>query len=155
MPVNLKKELSNNIRPTTAQASTALDKPKEPIVLIADDDETLLTALGIRLEQLGMVVMKATNGQLAIDLASQTKPELLILDINMPLGDGFSIVKKMDDVPGLMDIPVIYITGADGGHELDMTSERLGAMAILRKPLEIDQLINHISLMLPVPSRTV
>lgn len=124
----------------------------KPLILIADDDERLLIALTIRLERLGFQVIRALNGGLALEMAQESPPDLLILDINMPTCDGFSLIEKMDKISELQDIPVIYITGADGDGELSAASERLGAMGMIRKPFEIEDLIQSISLVLPIPA---
>ena len=142
------KESNTPTQPTN-DATPAADTQDKPTVLIADDDQNLLAALGARLENLGFNVVKATNGQLAIDLAKQAAPKLMILDVNMPSGDGFSVIKQMDHLTGLEDIPVIYMSGEEKGHEFTQQSECLGAMTILRKPFEIQELIDAISLVIP------
>ncbi len=124
-----------------------------PTILIADDDERLLIALTIRLEALGFQVLKANNGQAALELAQQTPPSLLILDINMPGCDGFSLIEKMDKTSGLGCIPVIYISGADGEGELDSACARLGALVLIRKPFEIEELLDNVTLVLPAPGQ--
>lgn len=121
----------------------------KPTILIADDDQGLLTAVTIRLEKAGYEVTQATNGRVALDMAKAQPPELLILDVNMPGCDGFSLVEMMDKIPGLQTIPVIYITGAVDEHELDAAGGRLGAIATIRKPFEIGELMQNIELVLP------
>ena len=122
-----------------------------PAILIADDDKKILAALNIRLRSMGYDVQQALNGDEALDIAKQNPPALLILDINMPGCDGFSLIERMDKIPGLGNIPVIYITGADRNEELDNTCERLGAMILLRKPFETQELLENINLVLPAP----
>lgn len=123
----------------------------KPTILIADDDEKILAALNIRLQAMGFDVQQALNGDQALELAKQQTPALLILDINMPGCDGFSLIERMDKTPGLSNIPVIYISGADRNEELDNTCERLGAIVLLRKPFETKELLENIELVLPTP----
>ena len=123
----------------------------KPLILIADDDERLLFALTVRLEALGFEIVRATNGSTALELASQRPPELLILDVNMPGCDGFSLVEKMDEVSGLAGIPVIYISGAGGEDSMVTTSERLGAIVMMSKPFELEELVENVSLVVPPP----
>ncbi len=118
-------------------------------ILIADDDESLSTALKIRLESMGFEVVTASNGVQALEVARERTPDLLILDVNMPGCGGFELIEKMDGIQGLDSIPVIYITGEATPKELFSTGERLGAMAMMRKPFETDALIANIHLILP------
>lgn len=123
----------------------------KPLILIADDDERLLAALTVRLAGMGFEVLRAANGAVALEMAQQRPPDLMILDVNMPACDGFGLVEKMDHIPGLSGVPVIYITGADDPEGLGIASERLGAIGMIRKPFEVQELIDNISLVLPPP----
>ncbi len=126
----------------------------KPLILVADDDERLLFALSVRLEAQGFEIVRAVNGSDALELARKRPPELLILDVNMPGFDGFSLVEKMDEIPGLSGIPVIYITGADGHDAMVAASERLGAIVLMGKPFEIEELLENISLVVTPPQPT-
>ncbi len=120
-------------------------------ILIAEDDERLLFALKIRFEAMGFHVIATTNGQHALEMARQQPPDLLVLDINMPGYDGFGLVEVMDAIPTLTAIPVIYISGAVDEQLLQTKGERMGAIATIRKPFEIDDLIQSVRLVLPPP----
>ena len=65
-------------------------------ILIADDDHLHLKCLTHHLEKAGYSVIQATDSFHALRLASQLKPSLIILDINMPAGDGFSVKERLD-----------------------------------------------------------
>lgn len=124
---------------------------ENPTILVADDDERLTTVLKIRLEQMGYAVTTTQNGQDALALAHEEVPDLLILDVNMPGCDGFSLVETMDQINKLNAIPVIYISGAVDERELNRTGGRLGAIAMMRKPFEFPELIENIRFILPPP----
>jgi len=110
-------------------------------ILIADDDERVLKALMIRLGHVGFKVITATDGYSALSLATKHKPSLLVLDINMPAGDGFSVQERMKEIPELAATPVIYVTG-DKSDRLDQLARRLGGFAVLHKPFHIEELID-------------
>ncbi|MFI4861318.1 MAG: response regulator [Phycisphaerales bacterium JB063] len=108
-------------------------------ILIADDDESLLAALKIRFEQLNAEIVTATDGYTALARAQETTPDLLILDINMPAGDGFSVHERLAAVPGFENIPVIYLTG-DRSERLDNLAFQLGAFEVYHKPVDMKYL---------------
>ena len=128
-----------------------LSMAENPMILVADDDERLTAVLKIRLGQMGYEVITADNGQRAFELAQDQVPDLLVLDVNMPGCDGFSLIEAMDQVPKLNAIPVIYISGAVEENELSNTGGRLGAVATMRKPFEFPELIENIRFILPPP----
>ena len=114
---------------------------KNTTILIADDDERVLKALMLRLGEVGFKVITATDGYSALALATKHKPGLLILDINMPAGDGFSVQERMKGIPGMATTPVIYVTG-DKSERLDDVAKQLGAFAVIHKPFHIEELID-------------
>lgn len=114
-------------------------------ILIADDDPNLLQALKIRLEHQGFEVITTADSYNALAKTVEFQPDLLLLDINMPAGDGFSVQERLKnhDDTGLQNIPVIYITG-DASDRLDDLAHELGAAALFHKPINIKSLINTI-----------
>ncbi len=117
---------------------------RRPRILLADDDELLLKALTIRLEKLNVEVFTATDGYTSLARATELKPDLLILDVNMPAGDGFSVQERLRNDPVLRDIPVIYLTG-DQSERLDSICQRLGGFALFHKPFRLPELIESIN----------
>lgn len=115
----------------------------QPIILIADDDDRVLKALMIRLGQVGFRVITATDGYNALALAAKHAPDLLVLDVNMPAGDGFSVQERLRGVPELARKPVIYVTG-DKSTRLDDMAKQLGAFALLHKPFHVEDLIDKV-----------
>ena len=117
--------------------------PTNTSILIADDDERVLRALMLRLGEVGFKVITATDGYSALALATEHKPSLLVLDINMPAGDGFSVQERMKELPDVATVPVIYVTG-DKSERLDEMAHRLGAFAVLHKPFHVGELIDTV-----------
>ena len=115
----------------------------KPTILIADDDDRVLKALIIRLGSLGFHIITATDGFNALAMATKHAPALLVLDVNMPAGDGFSVQERLKHIDGLENTPVIYLTG-DKSARLDEMARQLGAYALLHKPFDIENLIDAI-----------
>lgn len=128
---------------------------RHPTILIADDDARLLAALSQRLRGEGFDVITATDGYNALAKAVESSPDLMILDVNMPAGDGFSVLERGHNRAELADTPVIYLTG-DKSPRLDELADVLGAYATLHKPFDFDRLLNTIRAALlsaPIPPR--
>ncbi len=79
-------------------------------ILLVDDDLTLREMYDERLKAEGFVITQASNGQEAIKLARETKPEVILLDIMMPKVNGFDVLKTLKDDPDTKDIPVIILS---------------------------------------------
>jgi len=112
-------------------------------ILIADDDVKLLQALKTRLEATGYEVFVTQDAYQALEHARREEPDLLLLDINMPAGNGFSIQSRLATMDKLAGIPIIFITGEQSA-EIDKTAQERGAFAVVHKPFETDQLIETI-----------
>ncbi len=120
----------------------------KPCILLADDDASLTAALKKRLAHHGFDVMTVGDSYNALAQAVSRTPDVIILDVNMPAGDGFTVHERMRKIgaveqPRLLDIPVIYLTG-DQSLRLDDLASRLGAFAMLHKPFEFDHLLNTV-----------
>jgi len=108
-------------------------------ILIVEDDAKIATALAIRLEAAGYGVITASDGFSGLKLALETKPDLLLMDVWMPVGLGFSVVQRLQSL-GLEGVPVIFIT-ASKLKGLRTTAEKLGAIAFFEKPYDADELL--------------
>ncbi len=80
-------------------------------ILIADDDHELVEAIALRCRQLGLNVLLAHDGLSALEMVDEKMPDLICLDVNMPLGDGLGVCEMMAPDKLLASIPVIVLTG--------------------------------------------
>lgn len=124
---------------------------RQTTILLADDNLSFTTALRIRLEKVGYRVITASDGYNTLALARSEQPDLMLLDINMPAGDGFTVKQRLDDLPGVAHPPVIYLTG-DHSARLDEMAEKLGAFAIIHKPIRLSQLMDTVDAALLRPA---
>ena len=109
-------------------------------ILIADDDRSHLLLLQLRLESKGYEVVCAQDAYFAVKQACDCKPDAMILDINMPAGDGFTVQERMARMGGLDGIPIIYLTGENSQRVTDMARTH-GAFALLFKPFDLSELL--------------
>jgi CheY-like chemotaxis protein len=101
-------------------------------ILIMEDDTKIAAALAIRLEAAGYHVMTAADGFGGLKLVIDDQPDLILMDIWMPVGIGFSVVQRLQDL-GLSGIPIIFLT-ASRLKGLREEAERLGAVGFFEKP---------------------
>ena len=122
-------------------------------LLAVEDDARLLEAMAVCLEQEGYEVMTARNGSEAFVRIAETIPDLIVSDVVMPRGDGFSLVKNLRSNPRTDLIPVIFLTAKDGRNNR-LNGVRAGVDAYLTKPFEPEELVVTIENILQRVSRT-
>jgi len=108
-------------------------------ILVMEDDKRITAALVIRLEAAGYQVLTADDGFAGLKMTLETKPDLILADIWMPLGMGFSVAQRLKEL-GLAGIPIIFITAAKQ-KGLRGAAEQLGAAAFLEKPYDPEELL--------------
>jgi DNA-binding response OmpR family regulator len=116
---------------------------KKPTILVAEDDASLLQSIRIRLGSEGYQVLCASDGYQAVALAREHRPDLLILDVNMPAGDGFSVQERVVKMDAQRRTPIVYITGERSQHLHDMVRS-LGIRWLLRKPFDTEELLQTV-----------
>ena len=118
-----------------------------PMVLMIDDEPDMLDLAGQRLEQAGYRVLTATNGLEGLKLARAQHPDVILLDIMMPVMDGYHVLQTLHSDPSTQDIPVVMLTAK--GTERDMrTSVDLGSVCHLGKPYQPQELLGEVELAL-------
>src|ERR1051325_11397516 len=108
-------------------------------ILIIEDDTKIAAALSIRLEAAGYSVLTAQDGLVGLKLILDERPDLIVMDIWMPVGLGFSVAQRLKSL-GLSDIPSIFIT-ASKIKGLRQTAQKLGAFAFFEKPYDSEELL--------------
>jgi two-component system KDP operon response regulator KdpE len=82
-------------------------------ILVVDDDPDLLRALRLRLKAQDYDISTASDGYSAIATAQKERPDLIILDLGLPVGDGFVVLERLQTSNPLSSIPVIVLTARD------------------------------------------
>ena len=117
-----------------------MDKPK---ILIVDDDPDLRRALKIRLRANHYDTVQASDGYSAIAVAQKERPNLIILDLGLPAGNGFVVLDRLQKDDKLSNIPVIVLTARDA-QSAERLALRSGAAAFFQKPADNAELLNVI-----------
>jgi DNA-binding response OmpR family regulator len=112
-------------------------------ILIVEDDAKIATALGVRLEAAGYSVLVARDGFRGLQLALVWRPDLIVMDIWMPVGIGFSVAQRLQSL-GITGIPIIFITASKLKGLRDTVSQ-LGAVAFFEKPYDSKELLKTIA----------
>jgi DNA-binding response OmpR family regulator len=102
-------------------------------ILIVDDDHHLVLGLTARLKANGYEVVCATDAISAIAVARREAPDLVVLDIGLPAGDGFLVLERMRDLPDLVATPVIVLSARDPTGNKKRALDA-GALAFFQKP---------------------
>jgi CheY-like chemotaxis protein len=129
----------------TPKLPTAEIQADNPDILVVEDDSALRESLLESLQQTGFVTIAAANGAEALRLAIDRTPRLILLDLDMPVMNGWQFLERRRRQKGLQGIPVIVITALNGAAARD-------ADAQLEKPLDPQQLLAAISRFLPAPA---
>jgi len=112
-------------------------------ILIVDDERDIVKALTIRLRRAGYEVISAFDGAQGIFMAHKERPDLIILDIRMPAGNGFSIAEKLKESANTGAIPVIFLTGSPEKNSEEKATA-LGARFYVKKPYDPEELLDAI-----------
>ena len=108
-------------------------------ILVADDDESFLKGLAIRLRKEGFEVLTAQDSYGALRKAMKQRPDVIITDINMPGGDGFTIQERLENL-GWHPPPMIYVTGEQSGY-MENLLWQFEARHVFYKPLDTQELL--------------
>ena len=108
-------------------------------ILIIDDDEDLRSLLTIYFEGLGFDAPHANDGDEGLKQAAKHKPDIIILDINMPTLDGFNTLRALKNNAATEHIPVVVLSSFDHVDNRTMV-HKTGCAAFVNKPVELNQL---------------
>lgn len=119
-------------------------------ILVADDSRNIVTLLKYNFEKNGYGVIEAYDGEQTLNKALSEKPDMIILDINMPLKDGFEVCRVLRNTPQTLNVPIIILSGRN--KEFDkLTGFSLGADDYVMKPFKIEELIERAGSLLAGP----
>jgi len=119
---------------------TETDKKK---ILIVDDDADLRRGLNVRLRANNYETVFATDGMSAISVAQKERPDLVVLDLGLPAGDGFTVMERFKAIAPLSVVPIIVVSARDPQVNRDRAL-KAGAETFLQKPVDNDELLSAI-----------
>jgi signal transduction histidine kinase len=113
----------------------------EPIILVVDDTEDNLDLLEFALKRRPVKMLRASSGQECLVIAEQQRPDIILLDIQMPEMNGFETLKRLRANPATAKIPVVFLTAQRKDADSIATGLALGAEQYLTKPIDTDELL--------------
>lgn len=121
------------------------------ILAIDDNPDNLVSIKALIYEAYPRAsVLIATSGKVGIELAKAEDPDLILLDVLMPIMDGFQVCQQLKSDHRLRDIPVVFITAIKGDKETRIKALDVGAEAFLSKPIDISELTAQIRAMIKI-----
>jgi CheY-like chemotaxis protein len=118
-----------------------------PLILIVDDESDLVASYKTKLERSGFRVLTAENGEEGVAATLANHPDLVLMDVKMPVMDGVTAQRKLKEEPATKDIKVVFLTalGDDAHPEIDKTSAKeTGALDYVKKGISLDELVEKI-----------
>ena len=109
------------------------------LILVVDDLADNVAMISLALQQQGYRVVTANNGEDAITVATQTMPNLILMDINLPTLDGLGATRRIRENESLREVPVVAIT-AFGTEGFQRAAYDAGVSGYLTKPIDLDRM---------------
>jgi two-component system cell cycle response regulator DivK len=107
-----------------------------PLVLVVEDNPVNLELVSALLEEHACETLAATTGDAALHLLRQTRPDLVLVDVQLPGISGYEVTRRIKADPTLADIPVVALTAHAMAHE-DVRAREAGCDAFLTKPIDL------------------
>lgn len=115
----------------------------KPLILMVDDVPKNLQLLGIILKKIDCEIAAATDGQQVMDMIAHHKPDLILLDVMMPVLDGYEVCSRLKADPNTTDIPIIFLTAKTESSDIVKGFE-LGAVDYVTKPFTPAELLARV-----------
>ncbi|MHC4125263.1 MAG: response regulator [Planctomycetota bacterium] len=119
-------------------------KTAQARILVIDDEPDLVSTIQCRLEWCNCEVITAGNGKEGLEKAANEKPDLILLDTNMPVMSGHDMLERLREQPELKDIPVIMVTVVCEPQDIAIASS-YGVVDYVTKPFDFTDLIEKIA----------
>jgi two-component system chemotaxis response regulator CheY len=115
-------------------------------ILVVDDDDSIRQIVRLCLAEEGYCVAEASNGVAALEVLREFEPELILLDLRMPVMDGWEFVRQYRRGPGPYAPIVAFVAALNAAQEC----AELGMAGILSKPFDLDELLAAVRTQLPL-----
>ncbi|MES9828930.1 MAG: response regulator [Candidatus Thiodiazotropha sp.] len=116
-------------------------------ILIVDDEPNIVLSVEYLMRREGYQVMAASDGQVAMEMIADTRPDLLILDVMMPRKNGFEVCREIRADPALSELPILMLSAK--GREAEIKKGiSLGADAYITKPFSTHDLVDKVNQLL-------
>jgi DNA-binding response OmpR family regulator/DNA-binding CsgD family transcriptional regulator len=122
-----------------------LDHERHNIALVVDDNPETLAMVSTALEENGITVLVARDGETAIDLAQRIRPDVILMDAVMPAPDGFETCRRLKSGPAPTLSPIIFMTGLTDPEHI-VKGLKSGGVDYITKPVVIEELLARITI---------
>ena len=112
-------------------------------ILLVEDDQKIALAIGMSLKAMGYSLATASDAVSAVAQARKSNPDVVVLDINLPGGDGFVVAERLQNLAQTAAAPIIFITASKQEH-LRERAMAMGATCFLEKPFGVTELADAI-----------
>jgi len=121
------------------------------LILVVDDSADNVAVISLDLQQQGYRVVTASNGEDAVAVATQTLPNLILMDINLPTLDGLGATRRIRETDAMREVPIVAIT-AFGTEGFQRAAYDAGISGYLTKPIDFDRMHLLIARLLSPPA---
>jgi len=123
-------------------------RPEDLTILVVEDYEDTSLAMRLALEHKGYHIVEASDGDQAVRLAASERPEVVLMDLNLPVLDGFAAAERIRANPELKETVIVAVAAC---HDPDLRARALaaGCNAFVTKPIDFEWLGDLISNLLP------
>lgn len=123
--------------------------PDKAHILITDDDAMIRRLFGAKLASAGFEVLYAKDGNEGREMARRFHPDLILMDINMPIMDGLEAATRMKEEKETANIPIIFLTNKDLSIEAQQRVAELGVADYIPKATDLDEFLVRVKKALP------
>ncbi len=117
------------------------------VILIADDEADVLSIYKTKLERAGFMVLSASDGTEAVRLAAEKKPDLILMDMKMPVMDGITAQQKIKENPDTQNLKVVFLTAFSDPMKPEVDerlAKELGTVDFIRKGINLDEFVQKV-----------
>ncbi len=134
----------------TAYSQHVIESVSPAVIVVADDEEDILELVAFGLERSGYVVHRAVDGEQALALMREHRPDLAILDVAMPKLDGFELTRRLRNDPETSEIKIVLLTARVQEADVD-AGLAAGAHDYITKPFSPQELQERVAALLRRP----
>ena len=118
-----------------------------PLILIIDDDSDFSSIVEDKLTASGFAVATVDSGEEALEWVKKQKPDLVLLDLRMPVMDGSQVLDKLKKTPGFDDVKILVVTSFNEFGSMQISDEfvkKVGGDGFVEKNIELDDLVERV-----------
>ena len=123
-------------------------QPTDLTILVVEDYEDTSLAMRLALEDRGYRIIEASDGATAVELAERERPDIILMDLNLPVMDGLEATKRIRSNPEMLETVVVAVT-AHSDHDYRSRALAAGCNAFVTKPIDFEWLNELLTNLLP------